>query len=60
VFDVGAEPFADDGLDDDVAAVLDEAVADVRDVDFVGEVAPVKLVDDCDRDVVAVEDPEGV
>lgn len=64
-FDVGTEPCADD----DEVAVLDEADADVRDVDVVREVelavkpvvgaAPaVELVDECDWDVVAVEDPE--
>jgi hypothetical protein len=63
-FDVGAEPCADD----DEVAVLDEADADVRDVDVVREVElAVKPVfgadlavelDDSDWDVVAVEDPE--
>jgi hypothetical protein len=49
-FDVGAEPRVD---------VLDEADADVRDVDVVREVElTVELVDDCDWDVVAAEDPE--
>jgi hypothetical protein len=62
-FDVGTEP------DDDEVAVLDEADADVRDVDVVREVElavkpvvgadlAVGLVDDRDWDVVAVEDPE--
>jgi hypothetical protein len=75
-FDVGTEPCADD----DEVAVLDEADADLRDVDVVREVElavkpvvrevelamkpvvgadlAVELVDDCDWDVVAVEDPE--
>jgi hypothetical protein len=50
-------------------AVLDEADADVRDVDVVREVElavkpvvaadlAVELVDECDWDVVTVEDPE--
>jgi hypothetical protein len=62
-FDVGTEP------DDDEVAVLDEADADVRDVDVVREVEPavkpvvgadlaVGPLDDRDWDVVAVEDPE--
>jgi hypothetical protein len=65
VFDVGTERCADD----DEVAVLDEADADVRDVDVVREVElavkpvvgadlAVALVDDCDWDVVAVEAPE--
>ena len=64
-FDVRAEPCADD----DELAVLDEADADVRDVDVVREVelavkpvvgadSAVALVDECDWDVVAMEDPE--
>lgn len=64
-FDVGTEPCADD----DEVAVLDEADADVRDVDVVREVElavkpvvgadlAVELVDDRDWDVVAVGDPE--
>jgi hypothetical protein len=63
-FDVGAEPCADD----DEVAVLDEPDGDVRDVDVVREVElaikpmvgadlAVALVDECDWDVVAVEDP---
>ena len=63
--DFGTEPCADD----DEVAVLDEADADVRDVDVVREVElamkpvvgadlAVELVDDCDWDVVGVEDPE--
>ena len=65
-FDVRAEPCADD----DLVAVLDEAVGAFRDVDLVGEVVAVKpavgaelavdLVDDHDCDVVAVEDAEAV
>lgn len=64
-FDVGTEPCADD----DEVAVLDEPDGDVRDVDVVREVEravkpvvgadlAVALVDECDWDVVAVEDPE--
>ena len=55
--------------DDDEVAVLDEPDGDVRDVDVVREVEravkpavgadlAVALVNECDWDVVAVEDPE--
>jgi hypothetical protein len=53
-FDVGTEPCADD----DEVAVLDDAVFAVKPV--VGADLAVELVDDCDRDVVAVGDPPAV
>jgi hypothetical protein len=63
--DVGTEPWADD----DEVAVLDEADADVRDVDVVREVEravkpvvgaglAVELINEWDWNVVGVEDPE--